>query len=144
MKRQIFQSDGRSRAFALPLNKRLRALLVGTALGLLAATAFGLALSRSYAEEGFRLGLPTPASKAASTQSRKLPGRPNLPFAGIATRSADEVQAELAAKSPEALVDDVRSLLREEMNADAFVVWEAILARPNVSEATLLQALALF
>ena len=144
MKRQIFQSDGRSRAFALPLNKRLRALLVGTTLGLLAATAFGLALSRSYAEEGFRLGLPTPASKAASTQSRKLPGRPNLPFAGIATRSTDEVQAELADKSPEALVDDVRSLLREEMNADAFVVWEAILARPNVSEATLLQALTLF
>ncbi len=145
MKHLIFKSDGRSRSFALPFTKRLRALVVGSTLGLLAATAFGLAVYRSYAAEQFRLGLPTPTPKAASNQSRKLPApAPNLPFAGIATRSADEVQAELAAKSPEALVDDARSLLREEMNADAFVVWEAILTRPNVSEATLLQALALF
>lgn len=132
--------ERRFRRFALtprrPATRRRRTLFDATTLAVFVALAFGLgAASRSEASEPIpRRSLETPA---------RLPDR-NLPFAGLATRSATEITAELAGKSPEELVADARALLEEEMNADAFAVWEAILANPNVSETTLLQALALF
>lgn len=129
-------------------SRRVRSFVAASTFGALAALGFGLGFDiRSDAAPPLRpprsarpveqLPPGAPVAPEAATKS-------NLPFAGIATKTPEEIDAELAGKSTQDLQTAAFALEAERMNADAAVLFERVIYSDDASVQMRVRALESF